>query len=189
MKATAEYFLITVSFKMQKFGRLKHSPEKLYLFLRMIVVIACISENTIRQKQDTISPRDKGNTPSFLFYRIKLFAQRKQIYHVFKNKLLCPLHNFALRRTYAASMQQRYLVLCYKSGKVQLYLQGSAEAVSHQHCCLLQPAVTLVILCPSSSDRSRGRRPSLRYICLRHMSFANEESLRSLQFPVVCGLY
>lgn len=86
-------------------------------------------------------------------------------------------------------MQQRYLVPCYKSGKVQLYLQGSAEVVSHQHCCLLQPAVTLVILCPSSSDRSQSRRPSLRYICLRHMSFATKESLHSLQFPVVCRLY
>ena len=189
MKATAEYFLITMPFKMQKFGHSKQSPENRYLFLRMIIVVACISEDAIRKKQDTISPRDKGNTPPFLFYIIKLFTERKRIYHVFKNKLLCPLGNFVSRRTHAASTQQRYLVPCCKCGKVQLYLQGSAEAVNHQCCCLLQPAVTLVILCPSCSDRSWSRRPSLRYVCLRHTSFANKDSLHSLQFPVVCGSY
>lgn len=99
------------------------------------------------------------------------------MHHVSKSKLPCPLSNFNPGRMNAASVQQRYLVFCCKSRKVQLCLQGSAKALHHQCCCFLWPAVTLVILCSSCSDWAPRRGPTLRNVCRRFASLANKDSL------------
>lgn len=83
-------------------------------------------------------------------------------------------------------MQQRYLVFCCKSRKVQLCLQSSAEAVHHQGCCcFLPPAVMLVILCSSCSDWPPGRKPTLRNVWGLH-SFKIKTAYLP---PIPCGLW